>query len=112
MSKRIERVNELIKEQLSLLIHNEFAEELGIIVVNSVEAERDLKTADVYISGISNDKSELITKKLQSKAHEFQHYLGKKLDLRFVPKLTFIYDKYQRNIDKIEELLTNISKEE
>ena len=111
MSKRIERVNELIREQLSLLVQDEFAESLGIVVVNSVEAERDLKTADVYVSGFAKNDEDKILGIIQKKSYKFQNILAKKLDLRFVPKLTFIHDKYQNNIDKVEELLNKIVKE-
>lgn len=111
MSKRIERVNELIKNELSLIMHREFAENLGMVVVNLVETERDLKSAKVYVSGFTEEKSEYVIKKLQLHAHTFQQALGKRLIMKNIPKLQFIFDKYQKNIDKIQELISVIEKE-
>lgn len=111
MSKRIERVNELIKNELSTYIHREFGESLGIIVVNSVETERDLKSAKAFVSGFEEKNADQIINKLQSKSHPFQQLLAKRLTLKNIPKLQFIFDKHQRNIDRIEELISEIEKE-
>jgi ribosome-binding factor A len=111
MSKRIEKVNELIKNELSVYIHREFGEQLGMIVVNSVETERDLKSASIYVSGFDEKKSDQIISKLQSKAHFFQQALAKRLLLKNIPKLQFVFDIHQRDIDRIQELLSKIENE-
>lgn len=107
----MERVNELIKQQLSLLVQKELAEELGMISITAVGTSRDLKSAKVYVSGLPIDKIDSSLKKLQNKARNFRHALGKKLTLKDMPHLQFIYDQSQDKINRVEELLNKIERE-
>lgn len=110
MIDRMEKINELVRQQLSLMIHDEFAATFGIISVNYVQVERDLKTAKVYVSAMNQDSSKVI-RSLQNKAYLFQNKLGKYMTTRNIPKLEFILDISQEKVDKVEELLSKIKEE-
>lgn len=111
MSHRIEKINELIMQQLSQIIQKEFFGCFGIISINVVHTSPDIKNAKVYISVLDKSESNKVIDQLQKKSAYLEHCLIKKLTLRHVPKLEFTLDSSIDKIDKIEELLIKIQKE-
>jgi len=108
----MEKINELIKRELSLLVQDEFASSLGLIIIQLVETGKDIKNAKVFVSILDKTKNEIAIKKLQGKAFEFQKLLAKKLSTKNIPKLEFVIDESQDKVNRVEELLSVIEKEE
>jgi len=102
MSRRLNKINQLLKEELSKLIQEGTEEE--IVTLTMVETSPDLKQSKIWIS-VLGDKPEKVLLKLQEKAGIFQSFLGQKLFIRQIPKLIFIMDKNQERIAEIEKLL-------
>jgi len=102
MSRRLDKVNQLLLEQLAKLIQEEFSGQL--VTVTNVETAADLKSAKVWISVYNQDEEEILSQ-LAKKAPYFQGYLGKKLFIKNIPKLSFFIDKSLERVAKIEELL-------
>ena len=51
--KRLDRVNQLLKEEISLLLQRELKDpRLGFVSVTEVETSQDLRTAKVFVSPI------------------------------------------------------------
>jgi ribosome-binding factor A len=50
-SKRLDRVNQLIKEEISTLLQRELKDpRLGFVTVTEVETSKDLRVAKVFVS--------------------------------------------------------------
>lgn len=111
MSIRIEKLNELIKQQLSKYIQKEMGELYGIICVNDVKTNDDLEFAKVYVSILCKKKNKNIIKILQSKSYFFQNQLGKNLFIKNIPKLKFILDESLEKINRVEQLISKIESE-
>lgn len=111
MNMRLEKINELIKRELSLMVHHELADKLGIVIIKSVKTEKDLKSAKIYFSTFQNHDQKKVVKVLQNKSWKFRKILGKKITLHDMPRLEFIYDQSQEKINKVEELLDKIYRE-
>jgi ribosome-binding factor A len=109
-TRRVQKVSELILQQLSFLIRENTADELGMISVTAVNVNDDLKEARVYISCLDQSKEKEALKVLEAKTPEFQHILGKRLSMKFTPKLKFLLDRASQKVDRIEELLGEIQK--
>lgn len=109
MSHRLEKINKLLLQQISLLIHLELAHRVGIVCVNSVLASSDIKSAKVYISVFDKLQSTAVLNELQKKSIFFEKCLMKKLTLRSIPKLYFTLDESQDEIDRVEDLLSKIN---
>lgn len=109
MSHRLEKINKLLQQQISLLIHLELAHRVGIVCVNSVLASSDIKSAKVYISVFDKLQSKAVLNELQKKSTFFEKCLMKKLVLRSIPKLYFTLDESQDEIDRVEDLLSKIN---
>lgn len=108
-SKRIQRVNELIKREVSqiFLKEIEFPKDI-LITVTRVQTSSDLSQAQIYISVIPDKDSSRILKILNSKISFFQKRVNQLLTMKKVPKIKLIEEKTTREAARIEELLEEI----
>jgi len=105
--RRVRRLNQLLREELSRLIRREVKDpRVGLITVTGVEATADLEHADVFVRTVETDRDlgEMIDG-LQSAAGYLRHALGKELHLRRIPELTFREDRSLERARRIESLL-------
>ena len=109
-SNRIGRVNEEIQREMSALIptvKDPRVAGAGMISVTAVETTPDLKYAKIYVSVLDKSASAQALKGLKSAAGYLRRELGRALNLRNTPELSFVRDD---SIDKgahILDLLRN-----
>lgn len=107
-SNRIGRINEEIQRELASLIPSvKDPRVTGMISVTAVDTTPDLKYAKIYISVLDKSDCEQVLKGLKSAAGWLRRELGRSLNLRNTPELTFVRDD---SIDKgthILEMLRN-----
>jgi ribosome-binding factor A len=124
-SRRISRVEQEIQSIVSLYIIQNLQSELpGLITIGRVQVPADLRTANVYVSmlNIRTEEDELNGKKettekqldkaistLQYWAKDMQDAIDKKLQMKYLPKLTFFADESTAKILRIEKILSNMS---
>ena len=108
---RHKRVEQEIMRSLALIIQRNISDKrLGFTMVNSVQMTRDLSIAKVYISFLKDETSDLEKIKILDKAKGYINLeLGKKINLREMPKLLFVLDKTQEQGAKIESLLKDVN---
>ena len=105
---RIEKMSALLKREISQLINLDFAEEGGLITVCDIKLSADFKQAVVYITIFNKDNEAEILSSLGDKKNDYQHILGRKLKIKFSPRLTFKIDHSQEKIDQVDKLLKEI----
>ena len=111
-SQRQLRVGELVKQNLGeLFIRNEakiptFNSKL--ITVTEVRMTPDLKTARVYVIPLGGIDTKETVKILTEYAHLVRKALSKRLDIKFLPKLTFVEDNSFEYAEKIEKIIKKI----
>lgn len=110
MSRRVEQVAELLKREISDEIREILPEEFGMVTIMDVSVTADLKEAKIYISCLEKEEEKLILSFLEEKTSEFRYNLGRRLKLRYTPKITFFADRSLEEINRIDELLTKIKK--
>ena len=108
-SQRQLRVGELVKQNLGeLLIRNE-AKIPGInsklITVTEVRMTPDLKTARVYVIPLGGIDTKETVSVLTEYSHLVRKALSKRLDIKFLPKLTFVEDNSFEYAEKIEKII-------
>lgn len=109
MSRRIERINQLLKEEISSLILKEFDfNKDTIITVTGVKTSSDLRATKVKVSIMPFLKAGKVLKLLNFQAFNFQKLLNKKLKIRIIPKIKFELDKSEEKADKIIRLFKKI----
>jgi ribosome-binding factor A len=115
VTRRLERVNSLIREEISDLLRREIKDpRLGTFVtVTEVDVASDLKHATVFVSYIGNDEERRdILRALTSAAGFFHHELTKRLKMRHVPDLAFQWDDSIERADKLLRLMDEVASEE
>ena len=108
-SQRQLRVGELVKQNLGeLFIRNEAkipSINSKLITVTEVSMTPDLKTARVYVIPLGGIELKETVKILTEYSHRVRKALSKRLDIKFLPKLTFVEDNSFEYAEKIEKLI-------
>ena len=92
-SNRIGRINEEIQRELAALIPTVKDPRVsGMISVTAVETTPDLKFAKIYVSALDKGGEEQVLKGLKSASGYLRRELGRSLNLRYTPELTFVRD--------------------
>ena len=108
--KRLERVNQLIKEEVSAVLQRELKDpRLGFVTVTDVETAKDLRVAKVFVSVLGDDKQWTASMAALTSARGFiRSWLRQNLDLRVVPDLDFRADRSMEHAAKIQSLLKKV----
>ena len=115
MSHRIERVNQLIREQVSELLQREVKDPRldCFIAITDVATSPDMKYARVFVSTICSDEDKKKVLSALSAAAGFIHKeLVKRLRMRYVPELSFEWDTSIEHGAHVLELIDKVSTED
>jgi ribosome-binding factor A len=108
--KRLDRVNQLIKEEVSLLLQRELKDpRLGFVTVTEVEVSKDLRQAKIFVSVLGDDakwKSSMAA--LESAKGFVRNWLRQHLELRVTPELDFRPDHSLEHAARIQSLLKQV----
>ena len=108
LSYRTERVNELMRRELVLLLKQEIKDpRLKQVVITDVIVSRDLTSAKVFFS-VDADSNKIVVSLLNKASGFFRSSLSKTLDLRHTPTLSFIYDTTPNTGARIDDLLSKL----
>ena len=115
MAHRIERVNSLIRQEISeLLLQHIKDPRLGnnFISVTEVKTSSDLKHSKVYVSSITTEEEkEKVLKALSSASGFIRKELSRRLKLRYTPELVFQWDNSLERGDQILKLIDEVAGE-
>ncbi len=114
MAYRIERVNSLIRQEISQLLQRQVKDpRLGnFITVTEVFTSADLKHAKVFISRIGGEEDKQETLNVLAAASGFfRRELAKHLKLRYIPVLSFRWDDSIERGDHLLELIDGVTEE-
>ena len=108
-SQRQLRVGELIKQSLGQIFLRDEAKvpslETKNITVTEVRMSPDLKNAKAYVIPLGGKDTENIVGILTQFSHLVRKALSKKIDMKFLPKVSFIGDTSFDYAEKIEKLI-------
>jgi ribosome-binding factor A len=109
MKHRLERVNELIRRELSEMINREVTFQAALVTVQQVDITPDLKHAHVFVSVIGSDvEAKAAMAKLHDSRTTLQHLLSKRVVLKFTPHLHFKLDESIERGTRIINILEQI----
>ena len=114
MSRRVERLNSLLKQVISDVIHRQVKNPHlpKFVTVTHVDITKDLRHAKVFVSVIGDEKTKqeaMLT--LQSAAGFIAVHASKEIKIRYFPELTFILDDTVDKQIRIEEIIHKIAGE-
>jgi ribosome-binding factor A len=109
-NRRIERVSELVKQQLGEVIQQLNLHDCGFITVTGAIVSPDLKDARVYISVIGKPGQEKnAIAALTAEHSRIQHELSRRVVIKYTPRLRFLLDETESHARHIENLLDELA---
>lgn len=114
MSIRLEKIAEMIKEEISLIFLYKLRDPaLGMLTVTGVKVTPDLKNAKVYISIFEKDERDVKIDKLNQIKGFIRNQLAAKINhMRHIPELDFYIDDTLDYVEKMEDIFKKIHKDD
>ncbi|MFO8025360.1 30S ribosome-binding factor RbfA [Thiohalophilus sp.] len=105
---RTRRIGEQMQRELATLIQQEIQDpRLGMVTVSAVEVSRDLAHAKVFITVLDDQQQDIAASlEVLNRASGFlRHELGRRMTLRTVPMLRFVYDESMARGNELSRLI-------
>jgi ribosome-binding factor A len=114
MSRRTDRIGDLIRSELSMILRREVADpRVSLASINEVDVSPDLRHARVWVSVLGPDEDrEVAIETLRKAAGFIRRQLGRHVNLRATPELVFELDHGAEHGQRIAELLEEIKSEQ
>jgi ribosome-binding factor A len=110
---RSQRVASQMQKELAVILQRQVQDpRLGFITINEVELSKDLAVAKVYITVLNSDEQnkQKNVAVLNEISPYIRHELAKRMRLRHISDLHFIYDHSFDTGMRVSELLQDLSK--
>ena len=111
MARRIEQLNEQLRNELANLIVREIPLPNGLITISYVDCSTDLKYAKIGVSIFPETQASKVIERLKSHSRQFCQVLMKKLKIRQIPKFNWLIDSTEEKAARIEKILKQIKEE-
>jgi ribosome-binding factor A len=112
VTRRLERVNSLIREEISDVLRRNIKDPRlgGFLAITEVVTAPDLKHATVFVSNMGGaDQRQEIVSALTAAAGFFHRELTKRLSMRQVPDLSFEWDDSIERGARLLRLMDEVS---
>ena len=111
MNLKGERVaSDLIKELSSIFLTEVKDEDLKNVTLTFATVTNDLSFAKVYFTTLDDHKKEKVLKDINNASGYFRTELAKRLEIRHIPEIKFVYDDSIEYGKKIEKIVEEINK--
>jgi ribosome-binding factor A len=114
MSRRTERVSDLLREEISNLLRNELTDPriAGLVTITDVNVSPDLRRADAFVSVLGTDDERASTMKALEHARPFiRRELSHRLQLRYTPDVHFVSDQTLERAQEVTDTLRRTAAE-
>ena len=113
LSIKIERLNHRFAIEISNIIREEMKDErINFVTITDVDITNDLSHAKVYITVLNDSKRESTLKALNNARGFIEMELSKRVEIRKMPELKFVYDESIEYGNNIENIIERINKHE
>lgn len=105
-TNRVEKINEEVKREVSVIIRELKDPRISVMTsVIAVNITKDLKFGKIYVSVMGDAKDTMVA--LKSASGFIRRELGKRMDIRYTPELTFVLDDSILQSIHISEVINN-----
>jgi ribosome-binding factor A len=113
---RTSRIGEVIMRELAQMIQQELSDpRVGMVTVSHVDITSDLKYAKVYVTRLNGIESEQDVDEciagLTNAAGFLKRGIAKRVEIRSIPELRFLYDKSLDHGFRMDELIAKANKD-
>jgi len=109
---RADKINRELRRHISIIVQQELKDtNTGFVTVASVSTSPGLSRASVYFTCMGDDKEKDKTTKMLNKASGYiRKLLGKRIYIKFIPDIKFIYDDTVKQEQEIDRIFDDIHK--
>lgn len=113
MSRRMDRVDEACKEELSEILQRETKDpRVGFVTITRVKVTPDLRHAKVFVSVLGTEEEvERSISGLKSAKGYLRSRLGKHLRLKYLPEIEFVRDRMAEEALHLSEVMDRTREE-
>ena len=114
MSRRVDRINGVLRQEISQLLSRQIKDPRlnAVVTITQVQTSSDLRTARVFLSVLGDQETrERALEGIQSAATFLRRELRGRLTLKYTPFLTFLLDDSLENADHLLHLMDRIQKD-
>ena len=114
MTRRTDRINGLLRHEISQLLARELNDPRlsGVVSIIRVETSTDLSFARVFVSVLGNrEEKETVLRGISSAAGFMRRELRGRLTIRHVPDLKFILDESMEEAEQIIKIMDGFASE-
>ena len=110
---RASRVGDQIRAELAELLAREVHDPgIGFLTITHVKVSPDLQQARVFYTTIGDEKARKDSARALQRATPFlKRHVGRRLQLKRVPELTWMFDESIEKNDRIEQILQGLNSE-
>lgn len=114
MSIKVQRLAHVLAKEISSILMLEVKDEdIKFVTVTHVDLSSDLSYAKVYCTVLDDEKKDNTIKELNNaKGFIRNELIKRKIQMRKIPELTFIFDESIDYGNKIEKIIKEIHKED
>lgn len=111
MSVKTERIANVLVKEISDILQNEvYDKDIKFVTITACKVDTDLSLAQVYVTVLNKDKRDKCLQDLNSAKGFIKTELAKrKLEIRKIPDLRFIYDESIEYGSRIEKIIKEIN---
>lgn len=111
MNLKGERVASAIVQELGNILLTEVNDEdLKNVTITYATVTNDLSFAKVYFTTLDDEKRDKVIKDMNNASSYFRTELAKRIDIRHMPEIRFVYDESIEYGTKIEKIIEEINK--
>ncbi len=105
---RTDRIADVMQRELSVIIHQELKDpRVSMLTIADVRVSKDLAYAKVFVSVMMEEKADETLEGLNKAAGFLRAQLAKRMSIRVIPQLSFVYDDTTIKANRISKLIDN-----
>lgn len=113
MSIKTERLGNMLHREISNILMTEVKDkDLNFVTITKVDLSPDLSYAKVYFTTLNEDKEKVKKDINGAKGFIRSLLMKKKIEMRIIPELNFVYDESIDYGNKIESLIEKIHEDD
>jgi len=103
---RLDRIADVMQKEIAQLIQRELRDpRISMMTISHIKVSKDLSHAKVYVSVMHEEKAEETIATLNRAAGFLRGALAKRIQLRIMPALNFVYDDTNIRANRLSRLI-------
>lgn len=112
MSVKIDRLEHSFAIEIGRILQTEIKDErINFVTITGVKITSDLSFAKVYVTVLDDSERDNIIKQLNKASNFIEIELSKRIDIRKMPDIKFVYDESIEYANKIEDIIESINED-